>query len=241
MCKRCSELLVCAKEGGWGPRLTLSPAPMSWAIHRVDSPSPPRCSCTEHSQEEEVTLPDLYTRKFTGRGASAQSLWCPCVYGYFFPLNFQIFFLKQKYFFRYDNPERACWVCVYVLNSLPSHTGARAQVRGSSATWPGEAGGPPAACQGQARLQGVLFLPGRAGICPPPPCPIRHTLMASDAGSIPAGVPRAHPGAPLKAVLGKAGRTSQCYPLVFSVCMFWFLCFNKPFGKGWNCCSSSPW
>lgn len=106
---------MCAKEGGWGPRLTLPPTSLSWSTHKG--------SCADHSQEEEeANLPNLYTRKFTGRGASAQSLWCPCVYGYF-PLNFQIFFFKNKsIFLGMINPERACWVCVYVLNSPQSHT-----------------------------------------------------------------------------------------------------------------------
>lgn len=121
------------------------------------------------------------------------------------------FFLKQKYFFRYDNPERACWVCVYVLNSPQSHTGTRAQVRGSSSTWPGGEGGPPAACQGQARLQGFSSCPGRAGICSTlapssTPDEVRVgawcQLGASQQGS------HGHTRSPSEGCPGKAGQTS---------------------------------
>lgn len=87
---------MCAKEGDWGPRLTFPPPSVSWPTYKGGRPSPWR-SCTEHSVEEEANLPDLYTRKFTGCGASAQSCRCPVSFISIFPLNFQIFF-KQSIF-----------------------------------------------------------------------------------------------------------------------------------------------
>lgn len=52
------------------------------------------------------------------------------------------------------------------------------------------------------------------------------------AGNVSAGVPRAHTGDPLKPVLGKAGRTSQCYLHSYSLCVcFGFCVLINPLGR----------
>lgn len=156
-------MLVCAKDGGWGPRLTLH-------LHCPDVPTKggwPPCGAPAQSTVEEATCPFIYPEVYSPKSSVSLCLWV-------FSLLIFRFFFKQSIFLGMITL-RGPVGCVYVLNAPHSHVGTRAQLRGSSSARPREEGGPPAACQGQARLQGVLFLP-RPGWHLFHPCPIQLTL-----------------------------------------------------------------
>lgn len=106
---------MCTKEGGWGPRLPLPPTSLSWPTHKGGQPHPHPHGAPAQStaRRRKPTFP-IYIPRSLQVVARQPKVFGVLVFMDIFPLNFQIFFLKQKYFFRYDNPERACWVCVYM-------------------------------------------------------------------------------------------------------------------------------
>lgn len=119
---------MCAKEGGWGPRLisslsfTVLAYPQGWTVAPHGAPTQNR------ARKRRPTRP-IYIPGSLQVVVCQPKVFDVLVFMEIFPLNFQIFFFfkkKRKYFFRYDYPERACWVCVYVLNSPHSHIGTRA-------------------------------------------------------------------------------------------------------------------
>lgn len=117
---------------GWGPRLILP------QLHCLGLPA--RVGSHPHGAPTQNTARKRRPTRLTYIPGSLQVVARqPKVFGVLvfmenFPLNFQIFLFKQKYFFRYDYPERACWMCVYVLNSPHSRIGTKARFRGSSST-----------------------------------------------------------------------------------------------------------
>lgn len=90
---------MCTKEGGWGPRLTLPPASLSWPTHKSGQPHPhPHGAPAQSTARRRKPTCRIYIPGSLQVVARQPKVFGVLVFMDIFPLNFQIFFKNKSIF-----------------------------------------------------------------------------------------------------------------------------------------------